>query len=157
MLYGFSNSITLHSLDLSLTKGFAGRYGEHSVSIRHARFIRGNQLAVSIDERCCLRIWNYRTLRTHQIIDGDRLFSSQCELLVVPQLDSFYIAERKITEFKSVSFFKRAKEINHRPLDFHYNSYLGSFWMFTNSDARHYDSLNGRLKQLLTNLSEPKC
>lgn len=26
LLYGFSNTITLHSFDLSLTKGLAGRY-----------------------------------------------------------------------------------------------------------------------------------
>lgn len=96
-------------------------------------------------------------MRTHQIIDGDRLFSSQSELLVVPQLDSFYMAERKIASFRSVSFFKRAKELNHRPLDFHYNSYLGGFWMFTNSDARHYDTLNGRLRQILTRLTDDKC
>lgn len=94
---------------------------------------------------------------TQQIIDCEKLFSSQCELIVVPQLDSFYLAERKVCEFKSASFVKRSKELSHRPLDFHYNNYLGGFWMFTSGDGRHYDSLNGRLKQLLTNLLDKKC
>lgn len=93
------------------------------------------------------------------MINGDRLFSSQCEMLLVPELDAFYTAERRINEFKSVSFFKKSKEINqyHQPIDFHYNSYLNSIFIFTSNDARQYDSLTGRLKQVITDLSDKKC
>lgn len=92
LLYGFSNTICLYCLDVSLTKGYAGKYNEHTVSITHAGFVKGYPYVISIDEKCCIRVWNFRTLQTNQMINGDRMFSSQCEMLLVPELDAFYTA-----------------------------------------------------------------
>ena len=80
-------------------------------------------------------------------------------MLIVPELDAFYIGERRVMEFKSVSFFKKSKEINkfHRPIDFQFNSFLNSIFIFTSNDARQYDALTGRLTQVIAELTDPKC
>ena len=75
LLYGFNNHISVYCLDISLTKGYIGRYSEHTVSITRACFVSGYPYAISMDEKCCIRIWNFRTFKTNQMINADRMFN----------------------------------------------------------------------------------
>lgn len=73
LAFGFSNYIYMHSLDISITKGYTGRYGEHSGTILWAKFLRTSPYVLSFDEKLALRIWDFRRFTTIQYINCERV------------------------------------------------------------------------------------
>jgi len=67
--WGFSSSIFIYSLEISLTKGFTGKYKEHSGNLLAARFLRSFPYVLSFDDKLSMRIWDFRSFVTIQIIN----------------------------------------------------------------------------------------
>jgi hypothetical protein len=67
--FGFSNCICIHSLDISITKGYTGRYTEHTGTILWSKFLKSSPHVLSFDDRLNLRIWDFRKFNTIQFIN----------------------------------------------------------------------------------------
>ena len=67
--FGFSPAILIYSLDISLTKGYVGKYFEHSGSIMTAKFLKSFPYILSFDDKMNLRIWDFRKFQTIQFIN----------------------------------------------------------------------------------------
>ena len=61
-------------MDISLTKGYSGKYSEHAGNLITAGFLKAYPYALSFDEKLNLRIWDYRTFQTIQIINCEKNF-----------------------------------------------------------------------------------
>jgi WD40 repeat protein len=82
--FGYSNLVYMHSLDISLTKGYTGKYSEHTGTIMWAKFLKSSPYVVSFDDKLNLRIWDFRTLNTAQFINCEKIFINPSRLEVMP-------------------------------------------------------------------------
>jgi WD40 repeat protein len=85
LAFGFSNFVYMYSLDISVTKGYTGRYKEHSGTILWAKFLKSSPYVVSFDERLNLRIWDYRRFVTIQFINCERVCIYPNRLEIIPE------------------------------------------------------------------------
>lgn len=67
--FGFSTSVYVYSLDISVTKGYVGKYTEHTGSILYAKFIKSYPYVLSFDDKMNMRIWDFRKFQTVQFLN----------------------------------------------------------------------------------------
>lgn len=67
--FGFSNHVYIYSLDISLTKGYAGKYSQHTGTIMWAKFLKSYPYVLSFDDKLNLRIWDFRKFNTIQFVN----------------------------------------------------------------------------------------
>jgi hypothetical protein len=82
--FGFSNYIYIYSLDISITKGYTGKYAEHNSTILWAKFLKSSPYVISFDERLNLRIWDFRRFTTIQFINCERIFINPSRIEIIP-------------------------------------------------------------------------
>lgn len=78
--YGFCSSIYIYSLDVSLIKGFTGKYKEHGGNLISAKFLRSFPYVLSFDDKLNMRIWDFRRFQTIQIINCEKNFINPSRL-----------------------------------------------------------------------------
>ena len=69
LAWGFSPAIYVYALEISLTKGFSGKYKEHSGNLLAAKFLRSFPYVLSFDDKLSMRIWDFRKFMTVQVIN----------------------------------------------------------------------------------------
>lgn len=84
--YGFSHQVFIYSLDISVTKGFVGKYTEHTGTIMWAKFLKSYPYVLSFDDKLNLRIWDFRKFQTIQLINCEKFFINPSRLDVIPEL-----------------------------------------------------------------------
>jgi WD40 repeat protein len=67
--WGFSSSVFVYALEVSLLKGFSGKYKEHSGNLLAARFLKSFPYVLSFDDKLSMRIWDFRRFQTVQVIN----------------------------------------------------------------------------------------
>ena len=78
--------IYVYSLDVSLTKGYTGKYSEHTGNLISAKFLKCYPYVLSFDDKLNLRIWDFRTFQTIQIINCEKNFINPSRLEIIPEL-----------------------------------------------------------------------
>lgn len=69
LAFGFSHCVYIYSLDISVTKGYIGKYTQHTGVILWAKFIKMYPYVLSFDDKMNMRIWDYRKFQTIQLIN----------------------------------------------------------------------------------------
>jgi WD40 repeat protein len=82
--WGFSSSIFIYALEVSLAKGFSGKYKEHSGNLLAARFLRSFPYVLSFDDKLSMRIWDFRRFMTIQVINCEKNFINPSRLEIIP-------------------------------------------------------------------------
>jgi len=67
--WGFCGSIFVYALEVSLAKGYTGKYKEHGGNLVAAKFLKSFPYVLSFDDRLSMRIWDFRKLTTMQVIN----------------------------------------------------------------------------------------
>ena len=78
--WGFSPFVLMYSLEISLTKGYVGKYKEHSGNLIAAKFLHSFPYVLSFDDRLCMRIWDFRKFHTIQVINCEKRFINPSRL-----------------------------------------------------------------------------
>ena len=152
--FGFSNYVYMYSLDVSLTKGYVGKYTEHTGAILWAKFIKSYPYVLSFDDKMNMRIWDFRKFQTIQFINCEKIFINPSRLEIIPELYQVLICEKKVTQFRAPALEKKSKEINqfHNIFDFKFCALTNQIFVFTSNDVRVYNYFTGSLKKLFTKL-----
>jgi hypothetical protein len=78
--------VFIFSLEVSVVKGFTGKYKEHGGNLLAARFLHSFPYVLSFDDRLNMRIWDYRRFTTIQVINCEKKFINPSRLEIIPEL-----------------------------------------------------------------------
>jgi hypothetical protein len=70
----------VYALELSLAKGYIGKYKEHNGNLLAAKFLKSFPYVLSFDDRLSMRIWDFRKLTTMQVINCEKNFINPSRL-----------------------------------------------------------------------------
>lgn len=84
LAYSFSFEVYVYCLDISISKGYAGKYTEHTGTICWAKFLKGFPYVLSFDDKLNMRIWDFRKFQTIQFINCEKNFINPSCLQIIP-------------------------------------------------------------------------
>lgn len=122
--WGFSSKINLWNCRTSLVRPFIGSYDPSQERVLFCRICCKVACCVSYYESHILRVWDFRTLETIQVIQVGSLLSHISSLFVLNN-DDFLLANKEIHLFrndeKQISIVKKLSHVS--PFKVAFNEY----------------------------------
>ena len=167
MSVGFEYFINIYCTDISLEESYKGKLEGHYAPVVTAKFLSNSYMAVSVDEDCCVRIWDVKNKICLQVIPTPKKNFKIVNLLCLPKYNKFLVYGNKIIYYDPN--YKEEKNIeltearsDNYPVTVEYNKYYQQFFVVTCFDVRVYDK-DGKLDKIYRKLnmydhfdSEPK-
>ena len=164
---GFEYFINIYCTDISLEESYKGKLEGHYAPVITAQFLSNSYMAVSVDEECCVRIWDVRNKICLQVIPTQKKNFKTVNLLCLPKYNKFMVYGNKIIYYDPNYKEEKNMEINESktdnyPISVEYNKYYQQFFVITCVDVRVYNK-DGNLDKIYRKLnlndhfdSEPK-
>ena len=164
---GFEYFINLYCTDISLEESYRGKLEGHYAPVITAQFLSNSYMAVSVDEECCVRIWDVKNKICLQVMPTQKKNFKTVNLLCLPKYNKFMVYGNKIIYYDPNYKEEKNMELNESRVDNYpvcveYNKYYQQFFVVTCFDVRVYDK-DGNLDKIYRKLnmndhfdSEPK-
>jgi len=155
---GHENNIKIWSPEVSIQRSYVGSLEGHNSSVISAKFIPGAPLAVSIDEKLTIRIWDLKSMSCLQVISQEKNRFECGGLIIIPASRRFGMFGRRLILYEKVSETKRKgnREDEQYPYQVVYDEYYKTFVVVTKIDLRVYNGTTGELEKIFPNLQKVK-
>ena len=70
---GFEYFINIYCTDLSIEEAYKGKLEGHYAPVINCQFLSNSYMAVSVDEECCVRIWDTKLKICLQVIPTPKI------------------------------------------------------------------------------------
>ena len=154
---GFEYFINIYCTDISLEESYKGKLEGHYAPVISAQFLSHSYMAVSVDEVCCVRIWDVKNKICLQVIPTAKKNFKVVNLLCIPKYNKFMVYGNKIMyydasykEDKNSEF--NANKVDNYPIIVEYNKYYQQFFVVTFFDVRVYNK-DGNLDKIYRKLN----
>ena len=154
---GFEYFINIYCTDISLEESYKGKLEGHYAPVITAHFLSNSYMAVSVDEECCVRIWDVKNKICLQVIPTPKKNFKIMNLLCLPKYNKFMVYGNKIIYYDPNYREEKNLELNESrsdnyPLTVEYNKYYQQFFVVTCFDVRVYDK-DGNLDKIYRKLN----
>ena len=141
---GFEYFINIYCTDLSIEEAYKGKLEGHYAPVINCQFLSNSYMAVSVDEECCVRIWDTKIKICLQVIPTPKKNFKVVNLLCLPKYNKFVVFGNKIIYYDAK--YKEEEDIqkntlkdDNYPIKIEYNRYYQQFFVVTFRDVRVYD------------------
>lgn len=150
--WGYSTHISLWNPNNSLNRPYVGKYEGHNGIISCAHILNHGPSCVSIDDKNLVRIWDIRNFNTVQVLGVDQ-FSSQIGTMCILPDDNFVLGAKRLYSFTNNEAKKKNKFLDEAmPIYAEFNYHFKNFVVVTKTDIRIYDSTDGKITKVFTDL-----
>ena len=141
---GFEYFINIYCTDISLEESYRGKLEGHYAPVITAKFLSNSYMAVSVDEDCCVRIWDVKNKICLQVIPTVKKNLKIVNLLCLPKYNKFMAYGNKIIYYDPNYKEEKTLELNdarsdNYPVLVEYNYYYQQFFVVTRFDIRVYN------------------
>ena len=141
---GFEYFINIYCTDLSIEESYKGKLEGHYAPVINCQFLSNSYMAVSVDEECCVRIWDTKLKICLQVIPTPKKNFKVVNLLCLPKYNKFMIFGNKIIYYdpkykEEENIQKNQIKDDNYPIKIEYNKYYQQFFVVTFRDVRVYD------------------
>ena len=153
---GFEYFINIYCTDISLEESYRGKLEGHYAPVITAKFLSNSYMAVSVDEDCCVRIWDVKNKICLQLIPTVKKNLKIVNLLCLPKYNKFMAFGNKIIYYDPNYKEEKTLELNdarsdNYPVSVEYNYYYQQFFVVTRFDIRVYNK-DGHLDKIYRKL-----
>ncbi len=154
---GFDYFINIYCTDISLEESYKGKLEGHFAPVINAKFLSNSYMVVSVDEECCVRIWDAKNKICLQVIPTQKKNFKTINLLCLPKYNKFMVYGNKIIYFDPNYKEEKSMEISESridnyPISVEYNKYYQQFFVVTCFDVRVYNK-DGNLDKIYRKLN----
>ena len=154
---GFEYFINIYCTDISLEESYKGKLEGHFAPVINAKFLSNSYMVVSVDEECCVRIWDAKNKICLQVIPTQKKNFKTINLLCLPKYNKFMVYGNKIIYFDPNYKEEKSMEISESridnyPISVEYNKYYQQFFVVTCFDVRVYNK-DGNLDKIYRKLN----
>ena len=141
---GFEYFINIYCTDLSIEEAYKGKLEGHYAPVINSQFLSNSYMAVSVDEECCVRIWDTKIKICLQVIPTPKKNFKVVNLLCMPKFNKFLVFGNKIIYYdakykEEENIQKNQLKDDNYPIKIEYNKYYQQFFVVTFRDVRVYD------------------
>ena len=141
---GFEYFINIYCTDLSIEESYKGKLEGHYSPVINCQFLSNSYMAVSVDEECCVRIWDTKLKICLQVIPTPKKNFKVINLLCLPKYNKFLVFGNKIIYYdpkykEEENIQKNQIKDDNYPIKIEYNKYYQQFFVATFRDVRVYD------------------
>ena len=141
---GFEYFINIYCTDLSIEEAYKGKLEGHYSPVINCQFLSNSYMAVSVDEECCVRIWDTKLKICLQVIPTPKKNFKVVNLLCLPKYNRFVVFGNKIIYYdpkykEEENIQKNQVKDDNYPIKIEYNKYYQQFFVVTFRDVRVYD------------------
>ena len=141
---GFEYYINIYCTDLSIEEAYKGKLEGHYSPVINCQFLSNSYMAVSVDEECCVRIWDTKLKICLQVIPTPKKNFKVANLLCLPKYNKFLVFGNKIIYYdakykEEENIQKNQVKDDNYPIKIEYNKYYQQFFVVTFRDVRVYD------------------
>ena len=154
---GFEYFINIYCTDLSIEEAYKGKLEGHYSPVINCQFLSNSYMAVSVDEECCVRIWDTKVKICLQVIPTPKKNFKVVNLLCLAKYNKFIIYGNKIIYYdakykEEENLQKNQIKDDNYPIKIEYNKYYQQFFVVTFRDVRVYDK-DGNLFKIYRKLT----
>ena len=129
---------------LSIEEAYKGKLEGHYAPVINSQFLSNSYMAVSVDEECCVRIWDTKIKICLQVIPTPKKNFKVVNLLCMPKFNKFLVFGNKIIYYdakykEEENIQKNQLKDDNYPIKIEYNKYYQQFFVVTFRDVRVYD------------------
>ena len=141
---GFEYFINIYCTDLSIEEAYKGKLEGHYAPVINCQFLSNSYMAVSVDEECCVRIWDTKLKICLQVIPTPKKNFKVVNLLCLAKFNKFLVFGNKIIYYDAKykeedNIEKNQIKDDNYPIKIEYNKYYQQFFVVTFRDVRVYD------------------
>lgn len=157
---GYSNYINVWSPESSLSKAYMGKLDGHNGIVLSCKVFTRNPNCISIDDKFTIKIWDIRNFDCIQTIRNEAFDPATVSCIsVIPGDSRFLVGGKRLLLFTNEAMQKDHQAYDEElvPLTTCFNSYFNTFNVVTKNDIRVYDAITGKLKKVLTDMTDQKA
>ena len=154
---GFEYFVNIYCTDLSIEEAYRGKLEGHYAPVITCQFLSNSYMAVSVDEECCVRIWDTKIKICLQVIPNPKKNFKVLNMLCLPKYNKFLVYGNKILYYdakykEEENTQKNQVKVDNYPIKIEYNKYYQQFFVVTFRDVRVYDK-DGNLFKIYKKLT----
>ena len=125
---GFEYFINIYCTDLSIEEAYKGKLEGHYTPVINCQFLSNSYMAVSVDEECCVRIWDTKLKICLQVIPTPKKNFKVVNLLCLAKFSKFLVFGNKIIYYDAKykeedNIEKNQIKDDNYPIKIEYNKY----------------------------------
>ena len=151
--WSFSSRVTIWNCHTSVVKSYVGSFEPNSEPVVLCKTCRGASFCITAYKGNVIRIWDYKSLETVQLISGENTILTSMNVLHVLPNDDFFLVNKEFYLFrhKEVESQKKIKGKISEPVEVAVNTYHKTLICTSSEEIRFYDIQSGTLKEMILN------